>query len=71
MALIDATESRYLRVNCKHCEILGLPEDQIIGSKVSEVAGDVPGLQEALQVVAKGQPVVGGLLEGELSQLQA
>jgi PAS domain S-box-containing protein len=67
MALIDAKEFRYLRVNRKLCEILGLPEEKIVGSKVSDVAADVPGLQQALQAVASGQPVVGGLVEGELS----
>ncbi|HEY1986341.1 MAG TPA: PAS domain S-box protein [Terracidiphilus sp.] len=67
MALIDALEFRYLRVNHKLCEILGLPEETIVGSKVSDVASQVPGLQEALQKVAAGEVVVGGLLEGELS----
>jgi len=67
MALIDTAEFRYMRVNHKLCEILGLKQDEIIGAKVSDVAGGVPGLQEALQSVANGQPVVGGILEGELS----
>ena len=67
MALIDAAEFRYLRVNRNLCEILDLAADQIVGSKVSEVAANVPGLQEALRTVASGQPVVGGILEGELS----
>jgi PAS domain S-box-containing protein len=67
MALIDAVEFRYLRVNQKLCEILGLGREQIIGSRVSDVAGQVPGLKEALEQVARGEPVIGGLLEGELS----
>jgi PAS domain S-box-containing protein len=67
MALIDADEFRYIRVNHKVCEILGLPAEQIIGSRVTDVAGQIPGLKEALQQVANGQPVAGGLLEGELS----
>ncbi len=67
MALIDAKEFRYIRVNQKLCEILGLPAEQIVGSRVTDVASQVPGLQEALQQVANGQPLVGGLLEGELS----
>ena len=67
MALIDATDLRYLRVNHKLCEILGLPQEKVVGSKVLEVAQHVPGLVEALQTVATGQPVTGGLLEGELS----
>ena len=48
MALIDAKEFRYLRVNRRLCEMLGLPEVEIVGSKVSEVAAGVPGLHEAL-----------------------
>ena len=67
MALIDAVEFRYLRVNHKLCELLGLPEEKVLGSKVSEVASGVPGLQEALQAVAAGETVIGGILEGELS----
>ncbi len=38
MALIDAVEFRYVRVNRKLCELLGLPEEKVLGSKVSEVA---------------------------------
>ncbi len=67
MALIDAVEFRYVRVNRKLCELLGLPQEKVLGSKVSEVASGVPGLQEALQAVAAGQSVIGGILEGELS----
>jgi PAS domain S-box-containing protein len=67
MSLIDATDFSYLRVNHKLCEILGLPQEKVVGSKVMDVAHAVPGLLEALQTVAAGQPVTGGLLEGELS----
>jgi PAS domain S-box-containing protein len=67
MALIDAREFRYTRVNRKLCEILDLPEEEVVGSKVSEVAAAVPGLQDALERVVAGEPVVGGILEGELS----
>jgi len=67
MALIDAREFRYLRVNHKLCEILGMPENQVIGSRVLDIASKVPGLIEALQTVASGQPIAGGVLEGELS----
>ena len=67
MALIDAVEFRYVRVNRRLCELLGQPAEKVLGSKVSEVAAAVPGLQEALQTVAAGQPVTGEVLEGELS----
>lgn len=67
MALIDAVEFRYLRVNRKLSEILGLAESQIIGSRVLDVAAGVPGLEEALRQAAAGQTVAGEVLEGELS----
>jgi PAS domain S-box-containing protein len=67
MAMIDAVEFRYIRVNQKLCEMLGLPQHEVVGSSVLEVAGGVPGLIDALKAVASGQPVAGGLLEGELS----
>jgi PAS domain S-box-containing protein len=67
MALIDAVEFRYLRVNRKLCEMLNLPRERVLGSKISDVAGEIPGLVEALRTVAAGNPVVGGVLEGELS----
>jgi PAS domain S-box-containing protein len=67
MAIIDAVDFRYRRVNHKLCEILGLPPEQVVGSKVTDVAANVPGLVEALETTAAGRPVVGGMLEGELS----
>jgi PAS domain S-box-containing protein len=67
MAIIDTEEFRYRRVNHKLCEILGQPLEQVINSRVTDVAGNVPGLMQALETVARGQPVVGGMLEGELS----
>ena len=67
MALIDPVEFHYLRVNRKLCEMLEQSPQQVVGSKVSDVAGGVPGLDEALRKVAAGQPIIGGLIEGELS----
>jgi PAS domain S-box-containing protein len=67
MALIDAVEFRYVRVNRKLCEMFGLPAEKVIGSRVADIATGVPGLVESLRTVASGQPIVGGLLEGELS----
>ncbi len=67
MALIDARDFRYLRVNQKLCDILGLPLEKVVGSKVLEVAYAVPGIEDALKTVAAGHSVVGGMLEGELS----
>ncbi|HEV2620191.1 MAG TPA: PAS domain-containing protein [Acidobacteriaceae bacterium] len=67
MAIIDAKEFRYLRVNHKLCALLGLKREQVVGSKVTEVAADVPGLIEALTSAANGAPVTGGVLQGELT----
>jgi PAS domain S-box-containing protein len=67
MAIIDVADFRYRRVNHKLCEMLGLPAEQVVGSKVTDIAASVPGLLEALQATAAGKPVVGGMLEGELS----
>jgi PAS domain S-box-containing protein len=67
MAIIDAVEFRYVRVNRKLCEILGLPQEKVVGSKVMDIAAGVPGLLDALRTTASGKAVVGGILEGELS----
>jgi PAS domain S-box-containing protein len=65
MALIDAAEFRYVRVNRKLCELLGQPEEKVLGSKVNEIAAGVPGLLEALQTITSGHAVTGGVLECE------
>jgi PAS domain S-box-containing protein len=67
MAIIDANDFRYTRANNKLCEMLGQSREQVVGSKVTDIAADVPGLIEALTSVAAGKPVAGGILEGELS----
>jgi PAS domain S-box-containing protein len=69
MALIDTTEFRYLRVNQKLCEMLGQTRAAIVGSKVSDVAANFVGLQEALHSVTNGQSVTGGVMEGEASNM--
>jgi PAS domain S-box-containing protein len=67
MAIIDVADFRYRRVNRKLCEMLGQSQEQVVGSKVTDIATNVPGLLEALEATAAGRPVAGGLLEGELS----
>ncbi len=67
MALIDPVEFRYLRVNDRLCAMLNTPAEQLVGSKVSELAGNVPDLFDALASAAKGVPVTGLLLEGVLA----
>jgi PAS domain S-box-containing protein len=67
LALIDAKELRYLRVNRMLCEILGQPREKVLGARVDEVAAGVEGLQAALEAVKRGETVSGGLLVGELA----
>jgi PAS domain S-box-containing protein len=66
MSIIDARDFRYLRVNDRLCSLLGLPRQQVVGSKVTDIAADVPGLVEALTRAAAGIPVTGDILQGEL-----
>jgi PAS domain S-box-containing protein len=62
MALVDAKELRYVRVNQQLCDMLALPRDQVLGAQVLEVAPRIAGLAEALESARSGVPVVGGLL---------
>ncbi|RSL16721.1 PAS domain S-box-containing protein [Edaphobacter aggregans] len=66
LALFDPVEFRYLRVNTRQAETIGLPKDQIIGRRITEIA-PLKGLPELFQQVAAGHPVRNHLLEGELS----
>jgi len=67
MAIIDAKDLRYTRVNRKLCSLLGLTHAQVVGSRVTDVAAGVPGLVDALNAAAAGTPVTGGILQGELT----
>ncbi len=65
LALFDPVEFRYLRINDRQCETLGLPREKILGRRITELA-PLKGLQEIFEQVAKGHPVRNLLLEGEL-----
>jgi PAS domain S-box-containing protein len=65
LALFDPVEFRYLRVNDRQAETLGLPKDQIIGRPIFELA-PLKGLRELFHQAAAGIPVRSHLLEGEL-----
>jgi PAS domain S-box-containing protein len=65
LALFDPVEFRYLRLNDRQAEILGLPIEQAIGRTLTEIA-PIPGLHEMFQQVAAGRPIRGALLQGEL-----
>ncbi len=65
LALFDPVEFRYLRINDRQCETLGLPREKILGRPITELA-PLKGLREIFEQVAKGHPVRNLLLEGEL-----
>jgi PAS domain S-box-containing protein len=65
LALFDPVEFRYLRVNDRQAETIGLPKDQIIGRPIAEVA-PLKGLKDLFESAAAGQPIRNHLLEGEL-----
>jgi PAS domain S-box-containing protein len=65
LALFDPVEFRYLRINDRQCETLGLPREKILGHPIMELA-PLKGLKEIFEQVAKGHPVRNLLLEGEL-----
>jgi len=66
LALFDPVEFRYLRLNDRQAEIVGLPPDQILGRTVTEIAPGIPELHAMFQQVAGGTPIRGALIHGEL-----
>ncbi len=65
LALFDPVEFRYLRVNGRQAETIGLPKDQIVGRPITEIA-PLKGLKELFQQVAAGHPIRNHVLEGEI-----
>ncbi len=65
LALFDPVEFRYLRLNDRQAEIVGLPMEAILGKTLTEIA-PIEGLNEMFQQVANGTPITNSLLEGEL-----
>jgi len=65
LALFDPVEFRYLRLNDRQAEIVGLPMEEILGKTLTEIA-PIEGLKEMFQQVAQGTPIINDLLEGEL-----
>lgn len=65
LALFDPIEFRYLRLNDRQAEIVGLPMEKILGRTLTEIA-PIEGLNEMFDQVAQGTPIVNHLLEGEL-----
>jgi PAS domain S-box-containing protein len=65
LALFDPVEFRYLRLNSRQAEIVGLPAEEILGKTLTEIA-PIEGLHEMFEQVARGNPVSNALLEGEM-----
>jgi PAS domain S-box-containing protein len=65
LALFNAADLRYLRINDRQVEIIGLPREKILGRVITDVVS-LPGLKELLETAAAGHPVRNQLLQGEL-----
>src|SRR6266851_265238 len=65
LSLLDPVELRYLRINDRQAQTMGLPKEKIIGQVITDIA-PLPELKELLQMAASGQSVRNHLLEGEL-----
>jgi PAS domain S-box-containing protein len=65
LSLLDPVELRYLRINDRQAETIGLPKEKILGQVITDIA-PLQGLRELLQMAATGKPVRNHLLEGEL-----
>jgi PAS domain S-box-containing protein len=65
LALFDPVEFRYLRVNDRQAETLGLPVDKILGRRITELA-PLEGLEDLFHQVAAGKTVRNHIFEGEL-----
>jgi PAS domain S-box-containing protein len=65
LALFNAADLRYLRINDRQVEIIGLPREKILGRVITDFI-PLPGLKELLETAAAGHPVRNQLLQGEL-----
>ncbi len=64
LALFDPVEFRYLRLNDRQAEIVGLPQTDILGKRLTEIA-PIPGLDDMFRQVAAGSPIRNALIEGK------
>ncbi|MCL2661683.1 MAG: PAS domain-containing protein, partial [Acidobacteriaceae bacterium] len=64
-AIVDPVDLRYVSVNDLHAQVLGVPKEQILGRRASEIA-TLPGVEERLRRVAAGETIRGVLVEGVL-----
>ncbi|HEY0161083.1 MAG TPA: PAS domain-containing protein [Edaphobacter sp.] len=65
LALFDPVEFRYLRVNDRQVETLGLPVEQILGRRITDLV-PFKGIDELFRQVAAGGTIRNHVFEGEL-----
>lgn len=65
LALFDPVEFRYLRVNDRQAETLGLPREKILGRRITELA-PLKGIEDIFRQVAAGNSIRNHIFEGEL-----
>jgi PAS domain S-box-containing protein len=66
LALFDPVEFRYMRLNERQAEIVGLPPDEVLGKRLTEIA-PIPGLNEMFERVATGIPIRNAMIEGTVA----
>ena len=66
LALIDAVEFRYLRVNDEHAAFFGLVPQELVGTLVTDKE-PIEGVLDLLKRVAQGESIRHQLLEGEIT----
>lgn len=65
LSLFDPVDFRYLRVNDRQVETIGLPREQILGRTITDIA-PLEGIRELFQQAVSGHPVKNHLMDGEL-----
>lgn len=65
LALFDAKDLRYLRINDRQVEIIGMPREEVLGRRITDII-PLAGLRELLETAAAGHAVRNHVLEGEL-----
>ena len=65
LALFDLNDFRYLRLNDRQAAFFNLKPEEVVGKTLTQMA-PIPGLREMFEEVARGNPLVNQLLEGEL-----
>ena len=66
LALFDAKDYRYLRLNDLQASFFGMKSEEIVGQRVTDLA-PIEGLSGLFDRVAAGEPIVNHLLEGALA----